>query len=378
VQEREVQSLDAVLAFSTDDNFSVGADYRDANALGHAIAVNAQLRLSDASEVVPRLRIGNMDSLSLRLRAPRPLRLPFDVETTAFYQFLDYPVFRSRLAGGSAALLRTLIERSDCAACPQLQGRLAYELTQGYLHIKGDATDVVLPHSAPRNLPSATIARLVPSLSLDGRDQALDPHRGYAATSRFEVGIPRLAGPLHHEAASFWRILLATQGYLPLGRPTVARLESGKVLGGDLLLATSLTYSVAGPLGAHGRVPDSETFYYGGDFSVRGLSTRASQAARLATAMLTASMELRFYLYELGFGTFALAGFVDLGSVAQRTKDLLQETTVTAGPVLRYVTFVGPISLGYGWPLHRAAALLSRPDLAPPHGRLHFTFGYSF
>ena len=75
-------------------------------------------------------------------------------------------------------------------------------------------------------------------------------------------------------------------------------------------------------------------------------------------------------LRDLGFGSVQVAGFADVGTVADSSADLFDDTTVTVGPVLRYVTPVGPLSLAYGVPVMLAPGLVS-------DGRLHLSFGYT-
>ena len=86
--------------------------------------------------------------------------------------------------------------------------------------------------------------------------------------------------------------------------------------------------------------------------------------------MLTASCELRWYLYRVGIGTVQLAGFVDYGSVAESPGGLLVENTVTVGPALRYVTQVGPLTLAYGRILSAPAALRADHDAGTPQRSL--------
>ncbi len=383
LQERAVQSLDALLSFSTDDWFALGADFADQNGFGRAILLALEARLAFASGPPWLPRIGNVDRLSGRLRAPRPLALPFDVEVTSLYLFQDYPVFTARKSGGSAALLRQFFERGSGLSEPGVAGRFAYEFSQGYLDIHAAAPRASLLRRAPRNLPSATFGRLVPSLNLDGRDQALNPQRGYAANLRLELALPFFAGPLWREAATFWRLNAGLQAYFPLGRLLRATLLRGLAppsgpLGSEVVLALSLGYSLAGTFAADQQVPDSETFYYGGDFSVRGLANRASQSALLATALLSASAELRWTAWHTGWGDWVVAGFCDVAGASLRPTAVARQPTLSAGPALRFVTLVGPFSLAYGWPLRLADLLRDRPDVAPPHGRLHITFGTSF
>ena len=99
----------------------------------------------------------------------------------------------------------------------------------------------------------------------------------------------------------------------------------------------------------------------------------------IAHYMVVGAFELRWYVFpNLGFGTVQVAGFADLGSVAASPSRLLHDNTVSVGPVVRYVTPVGPLSLAYGWPVVLPQGLKGTPNLASPHGRLHFMFGYSY
>lgn len=386
VEELDVRNLDAVLAFSTDVLLSVGADYRDRNVFGRAIGLDITVRLSNASEVVaPTMRIGNMDKFEAKLRAPHPFGLPFDAEGTGFYDYQDLELYRYRRVGGTGALIRTLLPRGACEGCPSIVGRLGYELTQAYVLDKtiGDLLNGPLARQrlARLSIPSDTIARLVPAILIDARDAPMDPHSGYALDLRFEIGHPYLAGPFYAEAAQFWRFISGLQGYYTLGTPVAVRLDEAHHAGGPVIAAASFQYSAAGPWGAKGRVPRSETFAYGGDFSVRGLLLRASALAIADAHYMTVSVfELRWYvLQNFGFGSVQLAGFADVGTIARRPAALFGDTTVSVGPVLRYVTPVGPLSLAYGWPIVRPASLANAPgNVIPARGRFHLSFGYSF
>ena len=229
----------------------------------------------------------------------------------------------------------------------------------------------------PSYLPSATIARVIPALALENRDAPLDPHSGYALDLRLEVAHPSLGAPWMH-AAAFWRALINAQTFYTLATPHIGRISPEQPLGGPLVVAAALQYAAAGPWTARGQVPSSETFAYGGDFSVRGLVTRASSAVLLAHYMVIGSIELRWYLLELGIGTLQLAAFTDMGTVAASPRGLFHQTALTAGPVLRYVTPIGPLSLAYGLPVRRPSSFRAFPKIMPQRGRLHLTFGYSF
>ena len=379
VQEQPSRTLDAVLSYSTDDDFGVGADFRDRNLFGRALALDATVRLGNTFELInPHLRIGNVDRLQVKLRAPHPFGIPIDAEATVLLENQDPALFFYRHVGGTGTLTRTLLERDTCKHCPSIVARLGYELVEAEYRQKEDTPNSLLPPGAPTNLPSATIGRLIPGFTVDGRDQPLDPRRGYALDVRFDIAHPALAGPLVKRAVAFWRFIGGLQGYLTLATPRLARLDTDHWLGGPLVLALSSQYSAAGPWTAHGSVPLSETFAYGGDFSVRGLASKASSVTLLAHTMLVGSAELRWYLLDLWIGTLALAGFVDVGTVAPGPRRLFQQTTVSVGPVLRYVTPVGPLSLAYGIAVVRPPELALFPAALPPHGRVHFSFGASF
>ena len=380
LEERDVRTLDGLVSFSSDYRFAVGADYRDGNLFGRAINVNLQARLSDASELVPHLRIGNQDLLQLDVRAPHPLSLPLSLDAQALYRYQDVREYRERRLGGTVGVSRPLLSRTACAWCPDVSGRFAYELLESYREDK-TAANAALP--APTN---AVIGRLAPSIDADWRDNPIDPQRGLHLSVRVEGANPAIVpgAPLRRRATRFWRTLLAAQAFVPLGRPLHVPLSQGRSLGGPMVLALAINFGGAGGYGAPGSaasaVPPSETFGYGGDLSVRGLRARGSSRQLANPLYLTvASAELRAYVAQnIGVGTIQLAAFCDVGTVAMGASSLFAQTTVSVGPALRYVTPVGPLSLAYGKAVLLPAALRAAPDAAPPHGRVHFTFGYTF
>ena len=371
LEERDGRSVDGVAAYSSDFRFALGADWQDGNLFGRAIFARLTARVSDAQNTVPHLRIGDQDLLEAQLRAPQPWGLPVTVDGSVQYRYQDVTLFRERRFGGQAAVGRVAWPLGHCRLCPSVALRLAYELNEAYREYKDDARP---------SYKDATIARLVPSLGLDARDQATDPRRGYNLDVRLEGAHPVLAGVLDARASSFWRLLVGLQGFVPLGTPLQVPLSPGHALGGPVVLAVALSYGGAGPYGHRGAVPPSETYGYGGDLSVRGLRNRASsRVLDNPDYLLTVSCELRWYVVQnFGFGSVQLAGFVDFGDVAADFGALGRHGTVSAGPALRYVTPIGPLSLAYGRAVSLPKALRHAPDAAPPRGRIHFTFGYTF
>ena len=373
VQERDVRTLDIIAAFSTDDLGSLGLTFKDLNALGRGMTWTGELRLGDAARLTP-LHIGNVDKLSLGLRAPHPEGLPFDLSLNGGFSYRNYDTFSERLLGGGLAIARVLLERDACPLCPTITGKLAYQLALTNYEVKDLAARG--PGLPPGAATKATTGRIIPSLVIDTRDAPLDPHRGYAVNLQFEAAQRYLAGPFYDDAASFWRVLTGAQGFVQIAKPTLMHLTRRRTLGGPLVLAMSLQYNIEGPWTHGGSVPNAETFSYGGDFSVRGLATGATSFL-LSQALVQGTAELRFYFFQVGIGTLQVAGFTDFATAAMRTSGLFREITVTAGPALRYVTAVGPLSVAYAWPLVRPPSLIAA-DVAPAKGRLHVSFGYSF
>ncbi len=383
VEERTRRELYGVVSFSTDDYFALGLDYSDRNLFGRALSLDLELRFANASQVGTELGIGLRDRALLGLAAPRPFGVPFDVEGRAYYDFVTRPdVYDERRVGGSVALSRALVERTDCALCPTLVASVGYELT---------ATEVrVVSKSVVLEEPEATIGRVFGRLTVDRRDSPIDPRTGYQGELRLELANRALAGVFSSDSYNFWRVLPSARGYLTLGAPLEARLDDGGVIGGPFVLAGAVQYGVAHPYGTRppeavakspDPIPRSETFAYGGDQSVRGLADGASRSGYPSPPyLLFASAELRYYvLQDFGFGTVQVAGFADVGAVAPHLGELFDDPTLSAGAALRYVTPVGPLSVAYGWPLVRSRAVVTaNPDAIGAGGRLHVSFGTSF
>lgn len=377
VEERDRRQLFLALTFSTNEFFSVGADFSDLNLFGRAASLALEARFANASELGTPLKIGQRDRAQLRLRAPRPLGAPFDVEATLLYDLLNRPdIFVERRVGAQLALVRTLARRGEGWLRPLVTASLVYELT-------ATETQIVDTTIVGNDRP-ATIGRLIPRLALDARDQILNPRSGWELQASLELAPAFLAGPFAGSAGNFWRFLTQARAYVTLGAPLSLRLDSGRTLGGPFVLALALAYGLAHPLGAGPRdgaaVPLSETFAYGGDLSLRGLGEGASRLAYPgAVYSLVAGAELRWVVLEAGFGAIELAGFADVGAVGAHLRTLFDATTLSLGPSLRWVTPIGPLSIAYGWPIVLPPELEARAgDQASRAGRLHVVFGARF
>jgi outer membrane protein insertion porin family len=374
VTERNQLTLDAVFGFSTDDLFSVGADFRDDNFIGRAIHLRLSARLSNVSEVLTKQKIGRRDLLNAEIHAPHPLGLPFNAEYNVFYLYEDKTSgssgtldgYTRRRVGAGVAISRSFLSSATCNLCPEVTGRLGYELSSVEGIDLGPNDDLTL-----LDTQNVTIARLVPSVAVRRLDSPVDPRKGYAADLRLEGAHKALGGPFINKA-TFWRFLSSVEAYYPVLTLFETELSETVRLGGPLVVAGNLVYALGHPFGGSNELPITETFDYGGDLSVRGIDERASvNAVSNANYLLRGSLELRYYFLQASFGSFQIAAISDAGSVARHLNQLTADPTVTAGAAFRYITPVGPLSVAYAVPVRRAAGIDDR-------GRLHISFGYSF
>jgi outer membrane protein assembly factor BamA len=388
LEERRLRTLDFVGSFATDDLFSIGADYRDSNLFGRAIHTTVALRLSNASEALFPIRIGNTDLIQGSIQAPHPFGLPFEADLTGLYNFQDKPLFTYRQAGGSGTLFRVLSTQGACALCAAVVASFSYQITLTSFVLKGSPNELTGTEKILATQPNETIARVIPRFQITRVDSTADPRSGYLGDLRFELAHRYLVGGLSG-APAFWRALGSLAGYVDLGPPFGRSTEpesggepgEGVFFSGPVVVALGVAYGVAFPFAGTTAVPLSETFAYGGDLSVRGIEERASQSAFPgANYLLTSSLELRWYFYESPvFGALQAALLTDLGLTGFTLSGLFREPTITVGASLRYVTAVGPISIAYAVPVVRSPSIVAAdPNAEPSSGRFHVVFGYSF
>lgn len=207
------------------------------------------------------------------------------------------------------------------------------------------------------------ILALTPKITIELRDNPLNPTRGYFGEISVEIA-EDFFGLLGTE--SFTRFFTRHSGYIPMGDVILAlnlRLGAGF---GSIYNKFQSDRRLSLPLG--------ERFLLGGVTSVRGFQ-RNSIAALGTTEtggdiMFNTSIELRYPLVR----SLDLNGavFVDAGQLAADFSDLrLDATRVTAGVGLRWVIAgLLPLLIDYGAIINR------RPGEG--FGRVHFNIGYTF
>ncbi|MGH7313422.1 MAG: outer membrane protein assembly factor BamA [Candidatus Rokuibacteriota bacterium] len=199
------------------------------------------------------------------------------------------------------------------------------------------------------------LSTVEPEVSLERRDNPLDPKRGSFHLIAVELGGVVLGGD-----RDFLKSRLETHWFFAWLPPTVV------VLSGRLGLATALRDTTS--------LPIEERFFAGGSGTVRGyrerrlgpLDNRGNPAGGNGLAVFNA--EWRFPIWRWLGG----AVFFDTGAVTDSAKDLSFGALVSGvGAGLRLVTPVGPIRLDAGYPLDRV------PDQSQKV-RFYLTVGHPF
>ena len=199
------------------------------------------------------------------------------------------------------------------------------------------------------------LATLTHELTLDRRDQPLDPRSGSFHLASLEVGGFVLGGD-----ADFLKTRLETAWFLDWLRPTV--------------LALGVRLGLATPFGDTADLPIEERFFAGGATTVRGYRERrlgpldAKGNPLGGNALVVLNVEWRFPLWRWLGGAI----FFDSGAVTARVADLaIDELRSGVGAGIRLRTPVGPLRLDVGYPLDR----VPRQDQKP---RIYVTVGYPF
>jgi outer membrane protein assembly factor BamA len=191
-------------------------------------------------------------------------------------------------------------------------------------------------------------------LTLDRRDEPLDPTRGSFHQLSVETGARFLGGDVQFVKGQF-----ETRWFFDWVPKTV--------------IATAGRLGLAAPYGGTPALVIQDRFFAGGATTIRGfrenrvgpLDARGNPTGGNATAIL--NLEWRFPLFRWLGG----AVFVDSGTVTPEIGDLrLSAFQTGAGGGLRIKTPVGPIRFDVGY------ALQPNPNQA--RTQLHITFGNPF
>lgn len=204
------------------------------------------------------------------------------------------------------------------------------------------------------------------SLTLDYRDNPVEPHLGVYSELKVSEGGPYAAGSL-----TYTEVVPEVRGYLPIPDSAV-------------VLAARARYGAI-----YGSVPVSERFFGGGSTSNRGFSERhlSPTVAGMTSmgyltepigggAMFDSSFEVRSQLTtirKIGVGGVL---FLDAGDVTMTPADLnFGALNYALGAGLRAFTVVGAVRFDFGYRLNRTGPMDPEPG---SHYAFHLSLGEAF
>jgi len=399
VAERPWQYVAPGAGFSIANGPRLFLEYERPNLLGRALELTARAKVNyplsefrpDLKDVSPKNTFeGRAD---VGLRAPRldPLPLPVAGRANLIAERLRRSAYDLARASG--------ILGADFAVTSAISLSLQYEVEVDRITKPADQAAVLTQADLERlrfDNGTTTLHSVRPSATLDFRDNAAHPHRGWFVTGSAELA-RSIGGPggrlLFFPGSEFFTSLLKLQGtasaYLPMGDATVLALS---VRGGRIV-----------PLSSRSRTIVPKRFFLGGAATLRGfaeeemvpqdlregLGDESQHCASSITGVgctavgrdlaggkapvssggelfLLMKAELRLALRgSVEVGLFVDAGNLWLDPRAYRLLDVRP----SAGVGLRFVTPVGPAALDLGFNLQPDRRINER-TFAP-----HFTIG---
>jgi outer membrane protein insertion porin family len=273
------------------------------------------------------------DRTDLTYRTPWLLEMPLQADATLFREQWQELGYRRQGAGIATGVLQEFF-REPLSDINQVRVGLRYQLEW----VRRYDIDPSLLAGNPDNIVegSQIIARITPALTLDYRNNVLDPTRGSLHTLSVDV-----AGPYLGSQVSFVRSRIETAWYVDWLAPAVI------AIGARLGLAT--------PYGNTAALPIEDRFYAGGASTVRGYAQDTVGPLDAAgnptggNGLAIANLEARFPIWRWLSGVI----FVDTGAVTPEAGDLASAAFKTGvGSGIRIKTPVGPIRLDVGYALN--------------------------
>jgi translocation and assembly module TamA len=239
------------------------------------------------------------------------------------------------------------------------------------------------------------LAWLEPFVSVDWRDDIIDPRAGLFGELRLELGFPQIGG-----AFTYIKVTPDVRGYIPLGTKR-------------LVLALRALFSHIVPLddgqseGSQETSPVTRRIWFGGannhrGFNYRRLSPQVYETERVEApdggvttnetgdlvtvggdSALLLSADLRLRMTRLWGNWLQLIAFFDAGDVVGELDQLGRGGLhLAVGGGLQYQTMIGALGLSFGYRLNRqrTARVDGRPIDPDPDSpfALHFTLGGAF
>ncbi|MCA9561843.1 MAG: BamA/TamA family outer membrane protein [Myxococcales bacterium] len=226
-----------------------------------------------------------------------------------------------------------------------------------------------------QDFEDAVLLKFSPRLTMDRRDNPINPREGYRTEFRLD-----LADDFLPDRESFSRVELSGTGFVPLGNSDfifAAHIRFGFAFRlAGLFKGEPFAEDASLPLEDRLLLTPSERFQLGGASNLRGFPEASlgpqtgNQVPSFGDVVLNGSFELRYPLIE----SISLDGayFVDWGQLQADFGDFsAQDFRFTTGLGLRLIAFdLVPILFDYGLVLNRR--------IGESIGQLHFNVGYTF
>lgn len=364
VEEGKALSVSGAIGYSTDEGARGAASIAHRNLFGTARYLGLDARYSE---------LKNRYVLTYR----EPFTFGFNVPT-------QVSIFRNEEQRSTALItgLGTFIEASRV-----VREQTRWSLRYDYRRVTVECENGECPDLRREDTP-IQISSVTPTFFWDRRDDPLNPHSGFFASSSLEY-----AFPLFSAKTSFLKTFTQGAWYRPFGRSTLA--VSGRI--GLIEQLSRAPDGVDADEAALYDVPFSEKFFAGGETSHRayeletlGVFCEADPYSPCDDATLRLdrdgndiiplggnglgiiNVEYRFPLFGSLFGGV----FADIGNVWRDIDAIdLGEVRYGVGAGLRYVTPVGPVRLDFGYKLNRAE--VNGQPVEDPFA-IFLTIGYPF
>jgi outer membrane protein insertion porin family len=341
VRERKPWRVELGAGFATDEGIRGFLEAGHDNLFGTGRSLSLRQKVSGTGE-----RTDFAERTDLLYRERWLFGTPWQADVNLFREQRDEIGFFLERFGGELGGQRELFPEWIRG----LRGAIAYRLED----VRRSDVDPALAAEdvvAGRQL----VATLGSTLTLDRRDDPLDPTRGSLHLLSLEGGGSLLGGDV-----DFVRTRLESHWFLDWLPPTV--------------VALSARLGLAGPIGDTAAIPIEQRFFAGGATSIRGYRENrvgprdAAGNPAGGDALVVLSAEWRV---PLGQRWLAGAVFVDAGAVTREVGDLgLDELRAGAGVGLRVRTPVGPLRFDVGYAL--------RPIPGERRTQFYLTVGYPF
>jgi outer membrane protein insertion porin family len=273
------------------------------------------------------------DRTDLTFRTPWLLGRPLKGDLTLFREQWQELGYRRQGAGVTTGIQREFFQE-PLTDIYRLRVGLRYQLEWVRRYDIVPSLLTVSPETIVEG--SQIIGRIIPAVTLDYRDNVLDPTRGSLHTLSVD-----LAGVYLGSQVSFVKSRIETAWYLDWLSPVI--------------LAVGARVGLAGPYANSAALPIEDRFYAGGGSTVRGYpEDKIGPLDALGNptggnALMVFNLEGRFPIWRWLSGVV----FMDTGAVTPEISDLGRAAFKTGvGGGLRVKTPVGPIRLDIGYALN--------------------------